>query len=224
MCLSIRTLCSRTFTRNDGSVLGSTSIAVGSRPADPHHRRCRSTPAPRLIKTPGAERRSVNAAVFLQHQRLNKAKREKRKRHGPPKPTLPAIRRAVLNALLSASAPERCPHCRIRFRGPKYILQSSARHCCTKCIFMYSGPILIAVWSVESQVCEEYVEPGYASALCVSLQSPLRISAERNPCSIAHTFKARKATTSTESAFSILALRLAREEDFGMCPSPRSSA
>jgi len=56
------------------------------------------------------------AYAFLQHQRLNKAKREKRKRHGPPKPTLPAIRRAVIASLSSHRTLQRCPHCRISFQ------------------------------------------------------------------------------------------------------------
>ena len=56
------------------------------------------------------------AYAFLQHQRLNKAKREKRKRPGPPKPTLPAIRHAVIAALSSHRTLQRCPRCRTSFQ------------------------------------------------------------------------------------------------------------
>jgi hypothetical protein len=39
------------------------------------------------------------AYAFLQHQRLKQAKREKRIQLGPPQPTLPAVRRAIIKAL-----------------------------------------------------------------------------------------------------------------------------
>jgi hypothetical protein len=58
------------------------------------------------------------AYAFLQHQRLKQTKREKRIRNGPPQPTLPAIRRAVIKALSRKQALERCPHCRRRIRIP----------------------------------------------------------------------------------------------------------
>ena len=35
---------------------------------------------------------------------------------GPPQPSLPAVRRAVIAALLPKPPPERCPHCRIRLQ------------------------------------------------------------------------------------------------------------
>ena len=54
------------------------------------------------------------AYAFLQSQRLGQAEREKRFAHGPPQPTLPAARRAVIDALTPKPPPERCPHCRIR--------------------------------------------------------------------------------------------------------------
>jgi hypothetical protein len=56
------------------------------------------------------------AYAFLQHQRLKQAKREKRIHPGPPQPTLPAVRRAVINALSPKQIYERCPHCRMRVR------------------------------------------------------------------------------------------------------------
>jgi SRSO17 transposase len=55
------------------------------------------------------------AHAFVQHQRLHKVGREKMQRHGPPQPTLPAIRRAVIAALSNHPPPQRCPHCRIRY-------------------------------------------------------------------------------------------------------------
>jgi hypothetical protein len=54
--------------------------------------------------------------AFLQHQRPYKATREKNNRLGPPKPTLPAIRRAVTAALSNHHPQQRCPHCRIGFQ------------------------------------------------------------------------------------------------------------
>ena len=56
------------------------------------------------------------AYAFLQHQRLKQAKREKSIVPGPPQPTLPAVRRAVINALSPKQIYERCPHCRMRVR------------------------------------------------------------------------------------------------------------
>jgi len=56
------------------------------------------------------------AYAFLQHQRLKEAQREKKNLFGPPQPTLPAVRRAVINALSRKQVFERCPHCRMRFR------------------------------------------------------------------------------------------------------------
>jgi hypothetical protein len=55
------------------------------------------------------------AYTFLQHHRLQIAKREKRKKlqqPGPPKPTLLAVRRVIIAALMLAETPIRCPHCR----------------------------------------------------------------------------------------------------------------
>jgi SRSO17 transposase len=54
------------------------------------------------------------AYAFLQHRRLHIAKREKRKRrqkNGPPEPTLPSVRRAIIAALMLTNAECRCPHC-----------------------------------------------------------------------------------------------------------------
>jgi SRSO17 transposase len=59
------------------------------------------------------------AYAFLQHQRLQTAKREKKKRRvrrGPPEPTLPAVRRAVINAFAIPTARIRCPHCQQHFQ------------------------------------------------------------------------------------------------------------
>jgi transposase, IS5 family len=42
---------------------------------------------------------------------------EKRTREGPPQPTLPAIRRAVIKALYPTKSFHRCPNRRIRFSG-----------------------------------------------------------------------------------------------------------
>ena len=69
------------------------------------------------------------AYAYLQSRRLAEASGGKRIRHGPPKPTLPAIRRAVL-AILARAAPYRCPHCRRNLpRHLESICQSSARAC-----------------------------------------------------------------------------------------------
>lgn len=54
------------------------------------------------------------AYAFLQIHRLQIAKREKnqrRQQNGPPEPTLPAVRRAVIAALILIEAEIRCPHC-----------------------------------------------------------------------------------------------------------------
>jgi SRSO17 transposase len=56
------------------------------------------------------------AYAFLQHRRLGQAERENRAERGPPRPNLPAVRRAVIAALTPKPPPERCPHCRIRLR------------------------------------------------------------------------------------------------------------
>ena len=57
------------------------------------------------------------AYAFLQHLRLAAASGEKRVSAGPPQPTLPAIRKAVVAALARAP-PYRCPHCRRQVRTP----------------------------------------------------------------------------------------------------------
>jgi SRSO17 transposase len=51
------------------------------------------------------------AYAYLQSRRLAEASGEKRIAGGPPQPTLPAIRRAVI-AILARAPPYRCPHCR----------------------------------------------------------------------------------------------------------------
>jgi hypothetical protein len=56
------------------------------------------------------------AYAFLQHQRLKQAKREKKNPSRAAAPTLPAVRRAVINALSPKQIYERCPHCRMRVR------------------------------------------------------------------------------------------------------------
>jgi SRSO17 transposase len=56
------------------------------------------------------------AYPFLQHQRLNQDRREKRIHHRPPQPTLPTVRRAVIKALSRKKIYERCAHCRMRIR------------------------------------------------------------------------------------------------------------
>lgn len=64
------------------------------------------------------------AYTFHQRQRLQTAKREKKKRRGrkgPPEPTLPAIRRAVISALARQMMTIRCPHCKARIRATESI-------------------------------------------------------------------------------------------------------
>jgi len=57
------------------------------------------------------------AYAFLQHLRLAAASGGKRISAGPPQPTLPAIRKAVVAAV--ARAPSyRCQHCRRQVRRP----------------------------------------------------------------------------------------------------------
>ena len=57
------------------------------------------------------------AYAYLQTRRLAEARGGgKRIAIGPPQPTLPAIRRAVI-AILACAAPFRCPHCRRRIRS-----------------------------------------------------------------------------------------------------------
>jgi hypothetical protein len=48
------------------------------------------------------------AYAFLQYRRLKTARREKRI-NGPPKPTLPAVRQAILE-LIARPPPQQCPH------------------------------------------------------------------------------------------------------------------
>ncbi len=52
------------------------------------------------------------AYAFLQHRRLAAAAGEKRIAPGPPQPTLPAVRKAIV-AALARSPPFKCPHCRM---------------------------------------------------------------------------------------------------------------
>lgn len=49
------------------------------------------------------------AYAFLQHRRLGQAAGEKSLRQGPPRPTLPQVRRAVLKALSATSPPTTYP-------------------------------------------------------------------------------------------------------------------
>jgi len=56
------------------------------------------------------------AYAFLQHRRLGQANGKKTIRAGPPQPSMPAVRRAVIAALTPKPPPERCPHCRMRLR------------------------------------------------------------------------------------------------------------
>ena len=59
------------------------------------------------------------AYAFLQHRRLAAAASGGKKiARGPPQPTLPAIRKALVIALARAP-PYRCPHCRRRVRRPR---------------------------------------------------------------------------------------------------------
>jgi SRSO17 transposase len=65
------------------------------------------------------------AYAFLQHYRLHIARREKRKRrqqNGPPEPTLPTVRRAVITALILIEAEIRCPHCQHQIRRNSFNL------------------------------------------------------------------------------------------------------
>lgn len=50
------------------------------------------------------------AYAFLQYRRLKSVRRKKRI-NGPPQPTLPAVRQAILD-LIARPPPRRCPHCR----------------------------------------------------------------------------------------------------------------
>jgi hypothetical protein len=56
------------------------------------------------------------AYAFLQHQRFEQAKRGKKIHRGPPQPTLPAVRRAIIKALSRMEIYKRCPHCRMHVR------------------------------------------------------------------------------------------------------------
>jgi len=49
-------------------------------------------------------------------------KKKRRVRRGPPEPTLPAVRRAVINALAVPTAKIRCPHCQQFFLSKNSIL------------------------------------------------------------------------------------------------------
>lgn len=51
------------------------------------------------------------AYAFLQHRRLAEASGGKKIVSRPPQPTLPAIRKAIVNAF-ARPPPVRCPHCR----------------------------------------------------------------------------------------------------------------
>jgi SRSO17 transposase len=59
------------------------------------------------------------AYAFLQHRLLKKVGREKRINGPPPQPTLPAIRRAILDRVVR-SGPRRCPHCHIWIGAQKH--------------------------------------------------------------------------------------------------------
>ena len=51
------------------------------------------------------------AYAFLQHRRLTKARRGKKINGPPPQPSLPAVRRAILD-LITRPPPQQCPYCR----------------------------------------------------------------------------------------------------------------
>ena len=51
------------------------------------------------------------AYAFLQHRRLTKARRGKKINGPPPQPSLPAVRRAILD-LIARPPPQQCPYCR----------------------------------------------------------------------------------------------------------------
>ena len=51
------------------------------------------------------------AYAFLQYRRLKTARREKKNQRLPPRPTLPAVREAILE-LVARPSLQRCPHCR----------------------------------------------------------------------------------------------------------------
>ena len=51
------------------------------------------------------------AYAYLQSRRLAEASGGKRTPNGPPQPSLPAIRRAVI-AIFARASPYRCPHCK----------------------------------------------------------------------------------------------------------------
>lgn len=57
------------------------------------------------------------AYAFLQHRRLQHKAGEKRLRQGPPQPSLPAIRRAAIAALMPKPPPLRCPHRQMHIRA-----------------------------------------------------------------------------------------------------------
>ncbi|WP_426960168.1 hypothetical protein [Muricoccus radiodurans] len=51
------------------------------------------------------------AYAFLQHRRLAAGTRGKSRAGPPPQPGLPAVRAAIIDQLLRARSPPRCPHC-----------------------------------------------------------------------------------------------------------------
>ena len=62
------------------------------------------------------------AYAYLQYQRLKQTKREKEIDQGPPQPTLPAVRRAIIKMLSQKQIYRRCPSCRMRIRSMEIIL------------------------------------------------------------------------------------------------------
>lgn len=65
------------------------------------------------------------AYAFIQHHRLQIEKREKKKKRqqaGPPEPTLPAVRRAIISALMLTETSLRCPHCHRQTQPRLFIL------------------------------------------------------------------------------------------------------
>jgi SRSO17 transposase len=65
------------------------------------------------------------AYAFLQHPEIADCKAGKKKRQvrkGPPEPTLPAIRRAVISALARPMTTIRCPHYKAQIRTTETVL------------------------------------------------------------------------------------------------------
>ena len=56
------------------------------------------------------------ALAFLQYRRLKKGEMGKKRINGPPQPSLPAGRHAIV-ALIARLPPKRCPHCQKRIRA-----------------------------------------------------------------------------------------------------------